>query len=158
MDSCRPAEPRDLTRIAVLARELHDELAALRGGEVWSARDARSEPLEDVYATLLADPDVDVRVGLIDEVIVGFGVLVLETLSTGAPLGRITELFVEPPARAIGVGEGIADELLGFAADHDCIGVDALALPGHRATKNFFEEQGFTARMLVMYRSLHPDA
>ena len=64
-------------------------------------------------------------------------------LSTGERLGRITELFVEP-ARAIGVGEGIADELLRFAADHDCIGVDALALPGHRATKNFFEEQGFT--------------
>ena len=157
MDSCRPAKTADLTRIAGLARELHDELAALRGGEIWAAQDARAEPLEEAFGALLDDPDTVVRVGLIDEVIVGFGVLVLETLSTGERLGRVTELFVEPPARAVGVGEGIADELVRFAADHDCVGVDALALPGHRETKNFFEEQGFTARALVMYRSLHGD-
>ncbi len=158
MDSCRPAAPADLPRIAGLARELHDELVALRGGEIWAAQDARPEPLEESFAILLDDPDVDVRVGLIDEVVVGFGVLVLETLSTGERLGRVTELFVEPPARAIGVGEGIADELVRFAADHHCIGVDALALPGHRETKNFFEDQGFTARALVMHRSLRPDS
>ena len=157
MDSCRPAERADLSRIAGLARELHAELGALRGGEVWAAQDARPEPLEDAFGALLDDPEAVVRVGLIDEVVVGFGVLVLETLSTGELLGRVTELFVEPPARAVGVGEGIADELVRFAADHDCIGVDALALPGHRETKNFFEEQGFTARALVMYRSLHGD-
>jgi len=157
MDSCRPAARGDLPRIAGLARELHDELVALRGGEIWAAQDARPEPLEESFGILLDDPDADVRVGLIDEVVVGFGVLVLETLSTGQRLGRVTELFVEPPARAIGVGEGIADELVRFAADHHCIGVDALALPGHRETKNFFEDQGFTARALVMHRSLRPD-
>jgi GNAT superfamily N-acetyltransferase len=154
MDSCRPAERADLPRVAALARELRDELTALRGGEVWAAQDARPEPLEDAFAALLDDPEAVVRVGLIDEVVVGFGVLVLETLSTGELLGRVTELFVEPPARAIGVGEGIADDLVRFAADRDCIGVDALALPGHRATKNFFEDQGFTARALVMHRWL----
>ncbi|HEV2993267.1 MAG TPA: GNAT family N-acetyltransferase [Acidimicrobiia bacterium] len=154
MDSCRPAERADLPRVAALARELRAELTALRGGEVWAAQDARPEPLEDAFAALLDDPEAIVRVGLIDEVVVGFGVLVLETLSTGELLGRVTELFVEPPARAIGVGEGIADDLVRFAADQDCIGVDALALPGHRATKNFFEEQGFTARALVMHRWL----
>lgn len=35
-----------------------------------------------------------------------------------------------------------------------CTGVDALALPGARATKNFFEENGFTARLLVVHRRL----
>jgi len=154
MDSCRPAERADLPRVAALARELRAELTALRGGEVWAAQDARPEPLEAAFAALLDDPEATVRVGLIDEVVVGFGVLVLETLSTGELLGRVTELFVEPPARAIGVGEGIADDLVRFATDQDCIGVDALALPGHRATKNFFEEQGFTARALVMHRWL----
>ena len=32
--------------------------------------------------------------------------------------------------------------------------MDATALPGHRAAKNFFEEQGFVARSLTMYRGL----
>jgi hypothetical protein len=35
--------------------------------------------------------------------------------------------------------------------------VDVIALPGHRATKNFFEEQGFTARAIVMHHGLDPD-
>jgi hypothetical protein len=31
-------------------------------------------------------------------------------------------------------------------------------LPGHRAAKNFFEEQGFVARSLTMYRGLSPSS
>ena len=32
--------------------------------------------------------------------------------------------------------------------------MDAMALPGHRSAKNFFEESGFTARKLVMHHRL----
>ena len=39
-----------------------------------------------------------------------------------------------------------------------CVGIDAFALPGHRAAKNFFEEQGFTARAIVMHHVLPPRA
>ena len=35
-----------------------------------------------------------------------------------------------------------------------CVGVDSLALPGNRHTKNFFETFGFKARALVVHRSL----
>lgn len=154
MEHCRPAEPQDIPRVAALARELHDELAPLRGGELWAARDARPEPLDDTLVGLLADPRVRVVVGLIDEVIVGFGIVELEVLSTNALLARITELFVEDGARSVGVGEIMAEALVAFAAERRCVGVDTLALPGHRAAKNFFEEQGFTARLLVMHHSL----
>jgi GNAT superfamily N-acetyltransferase len=154
VERCRPAEPDDIPRIAALARELHEELTAIRGGRLWAARDARPEPLDDTFAALLSDPDTRIVVGLIDDVIVGFGVIGFESLSTGECLGRVTELFVEPPARAIGVGESMTDALLALAAERRCIGVDALALPGHRATKNFFEDQGFTARALTMHRPL----
>jgi ribosomal protein S18 acetylase RimI-like enzyme len=152
VERCRPAEPADLDRIVALVRELHAELATLRGGEVWAAREARQAPLEPGLAALLADPSACVLVGLIDEVVVGYGALVVETLPTGARLGRITDLYVEEPARAVGVGEALADGLLAFAAAHDTVGVDAFSLPGHRATKNFFEDQGFTARALIMHR------
>ena len=33
-------------------------------------------------------------------------------------------------------------------------GIDSLALPGDRATKNFFERFGLTARAIVVHRSL----
>jgi GNAT superfamily N-acetyltransferase len=156
VERCRPARLEDLPRVAALGRELFAELTPLRGGELWAARDARPEPLEANLAPLLDDPDACVLVGTIDEVIVGFGVLLVERLSTGQDLGRITELFVEPPARSVGVGEAISEQLVAFAVDRGCVGVDALALPGHRDTKNFFEEQGFTARMLVMHHRTPP--
>jgi ribosomal protein S18 acetylase RimI-like enzyme len=157
VEHCRAATPDDLGRIVELARELHGELAPMRGGRVWAAREARVEPLEPGFAVLLDDPDVCVLVGTIDEVIVGFGVVTLETLTTGERLGRIAELFVEEAARAVGVGEAICDRLVAFAMERHCVGVDAVALPGHRATKNFFEDQGFTARALVMHRPARPD-
>ena len=97
----------------------------MRGGEIWAARDARREPLDAELAASLDDPDGCFLVGTIDEVIVGFGILVVEVLSTGDRLGRITELFVEEPARSVGVGEAISDALVDFATATGCLGVDA---------------------------------
>jgi GNAT superfamily N-acetyltransferase len=157
VEDCRPATLDDVARVVELAHELEGELAPMRGGRIWAARDARREPLEPALVRLLHDPDACVQVGTIDEVIVGFGILLVEILSTGERLGRITELFVEEPARAIGVGEAISGALVEFADTRRCIGVDALALPGHRSAKNFFEDQGFTARLLVMHRATRPE-
>jgi ribosomal protein S18 acetylase RimI-like enzyme len=61
---------------------------------------------------------------------------------------------VEPEAREVAVGEAIADRLVAFCRDARCTGIDAYALPGNRAAKNFFETHGFTARLLVMHRRL----
>src|ERR1700738_2628608 len=69
-----------------------------------------------------------------------------------ARLAVITDLFGEEGARSVGVGEAMITELVTFASRAGCIGVDALALPGARAAKNFFEESGFTARIIVMHR------
>ena len=156
MEDSRPATVADVGRIAELARAMQTELAALRGGALWRAREARAEPLEDVYAALLSDGDARVVVGTIDGVVLGFGVAIVERLRDGSALGVITDLFVEEPAREVGVGEEIVDSLVAYCTDRGCVGVDALALPGHRATKNFFEGQHFTARALVMHRRLGP--
>ena len=58
-------------------------------------------------------------------------------------------------SRSVGVGEAMADALVAHCTAQGCIGIDARALPGHRATKNFFEAHGFTARALVMHHVLH---
>jgi GNAT superfamily N-acetyltransferase len=154
VEAARPAAPADVGRVARLARELATELAPLRGGRTWSAREARSEPLEAVFTALLERTDACVAVGTIDDTVVGYGVVELEALRTGEVLGRITDLFIEPGARAVGVGEAVLGVLVEFCVAHGCVGIDAPALPGHRAAKNFFEESGFTARLLVMHRAL----
>ncbi len=128
------------------------ELRAMRGGAIWVEREAFPEPLDDAYAALLERDDACVVVGAIDDVVVGFAALVIDVLHDGARLGVITDLFVEEGAREVGVGEAMVGHLLAFCSDAGCIGVDALALPGARAAKNFFEESGFVARVIVMHR------
>ena len=154
MEAARAALDSDVERLAVLARQGAGELAPMRGGSVWAAREARAEPLEEAYRELLTRRDTSVVVGTIDDVVIGLGVGRIERLRDGRDLGIIDELFVEPEARSIGVGEAIVNLLLDFFREHRCIGADALALPGNRATKNFFEQHGFVARSIVMHRGL----
>lgn len=154
MESCRRATSGDLGEIVRLAGALRAELGGMRGGALWLARESRPEPLETSYGSLFTRDDALVVIGSIDTSAVGFGVVEIETLRSGEHLGSIAELFVETGARSVGVGEAMARVLIEFCEQHQCIGIDTRALPGHRATKNFFEEQGFTARALVMHHSL----
>jgi ribosomal protein S18 acetylase RimI-like enzyme len=154
VEGSRPATPEDVPRIADLAERARHELTPMKGGALWASREATAPPFEDAYAALLQRDDALVVVGTIDGAVIGFGAVTLDTLRTGDTLGVVTDLFVEPDARAVGVGETMADALVAFCAAHGCVGIDALALPGHRAAKNFFEESGFTARALVMHRPL----
>jgi hypothetical protein len=74
------------------------------------------------------------------------------TLRSGAHLGVITDLFVEPGA-AVGIGECMALQLIACckntAARNRCTGA-----PRPSGAKNF-ERNGFTARA-TMHRRLDP--
>ncbi len=154
MERARLAGPADVPRIAELTRAAIAELAPTRGGAVWKAREARPEPLEENLAAALADPCVRVLAGTIDGVIVGYAAVRIEDLRDGSRLGVVDDIFVEEGARGVGLGEAMMNDLVAWCVAQRCFGMDAMALPGHRLTKNFFEECGFTARKLVMYHSL----
>ena len=154
MEHARPARDDDLPRVLELAHELRDELRAMRGGALWETREARVQPTLEAFKALLARDDARILIGALDDVVVGYGTAELEQLRDGAVLGIIGDLYVEPEARAVGVGEAIADALVTFCVDAGCTGIDAFALPGHRQAKNFFERAGFTARALVMHKRL----
>jgi GNAT superfamily N-acetyltransferase len=66
----------------------------------------------------------------------------------------LSEIYVDPAARGLGVGERMMDLVLSWCADHHCQGIDSLALPGMRDSKNFFERFGLKARLLVVHRAL----
>jgi len=154
VEAARTATVDDLDQVVLLARQGVAELTPMRGGATWFARDARPEPLEAAFAALLERDDVDVVVGTIDGVVVGFGVGRVERLRDGSDHGVVDELFVDADARSVGVGEAIVERLVAFFSARGCTGADALALPGHRAAKNFFEQQGFVARAIVMHKRL----
>lgn len=154
MEAARLAVAADLARLAALCRQASAELAPARGGAMFLAREARPEPLEDRLADELADPGALVAVGTLDGVVVGYAAVHTEDLGDGTTLGVLSDLYVEEPARQVGVGEALMDAALAWCRARGCVGIDATALPGDRATKNFFETNGFTARLLVMHRRL----
>ncbi len=154
MEAARQARPDDVPRLAELTRAAIAELTPTRGGAVWMAAEARAEPIEAGLDALISDPDALVVVGTIDDVTVGYAVVRVAHLRDGSRLGVIDDIFVEDEARGVGLGETMMNDLIAWSVEHKCFGMDAMALPGHRQTKNFFEESGFTARKLVMHHSL----
>ncbi len=150
----RTATEQDLARLAELARAAIAELTPMKGGRVWAAREARPEPVEDSLKASLTDGATHLVVGTIDDVPIGYAAVHVEVLNDGSRLGVVDDIFVEEGARAVGVGEAMMNDLVAWCESEGCAGMDAMALPGHRSAKNFFEESGFTARKLVMHHRL----
>ena len=157
MEAARSATEADVDRLAELARAASEELRPTRGGDVFLANEARREPFEAGFAAEIAAELRDERIvlcGTITDVVVGYAAGRVDVLADGRLLGVITDLFVEPGAREVAVGERLMEQLLTWFRDRRCFGVDATALPGNRQTKNFFEGWGFSARLLVMHHGL----
>jgi GNAT superfamily N-acetyltransferase len=98
-----------------------------------------------------------VVVGEYDDVVVGYAALHVERLPDGSDLAVIDDIYVEPDAREVGVGDVVMRAVLDWCRARHCRGVDAVALPGNRAIKNFFERFGLTARAIVVHRPLGGD-
>ena len=166
----RTAHPSDIAQLVALTGEFYAEVGAEKGGDIWLRRHQRPPPLERSLDATLDDPDTAVLLGMIDDVTLGFGVVrrsddpTVAGHSTGDSTVRandppesiavIEELFVTVPARGVGVGRALLDAIVEWAADQGCSGVDAVALPGARETKNFFEAAHFTARAIVVHHRL----
>lgn len=168
MEGARPATAGDLDRLNELFAEALAELRPQRGGAVFVAREARPEPLEPGFAEALAARGWAVFAGTLDPadaargpgeqkpVVVGYAVVRTEELRDRTRLAVIEDLYVEAGARGVGVGEALMEVVLAWCRSEGCAGVDALALPGAREVKNFFESAGFSARLLVMHHRLEP--
>lgn len=156
MESVRPATPADLSRCADLLTGARQEVGHRRGGEVLLATGAdATQPrptLEDPARSLarwLDDDDAVVLVGLFEQVVVG-----VAAGTSRSATGLIECCYVEPGARRVGVGSALVTELADWFARRGCTGVDALALPGDRETKQLLEAAGFSARLLVLHRPM----
>jgi GNAT superfamily N-acetyltransferase len=158
VEGARLATADDVARLAELYLQAKEELLQFRGASLLFLREAWRDPVEQSLHREIGDPDRTVWVGTIDDFVIGYAAARVDDLPDGERLGVIEDLFVELDARSVGVGEAMTNLVIAWFEEHGCSGADALALPGARATKNFFEESGFTARLLVMHRRLKGDA
>jgi GNAT superfamily N-acetyltransferase len=153
-EAARSATAADLPALVTLATAAADEKHGQKGGPIWYRRERRQgEPGAELLAAVEAD-GYEVAVGTLDDAVVGYGVVRAEPLADGGVLGVIESIYVEPDARAVGLGEVLMDHLLDWCRGRGCFGVDSLALPGDRQTKNFFESFGLVARAIVVHRPL----
>jgi len=137
--SARPLTAGDVAAVTALRATALAEIAEARGGRLYEARPL---PL----------PDDEARpcwVGELAGTVVGYLVA-----SASGTLGRVDAVYVDHACRSVGVGTAMLEPALAWMEARGCTDADALALPGARATKNFFEEAGFTARLLVVHRRL----
>lgn len=153
-EGCRPAAVTDLPRLAELAEAAVADLEGGRGGAVWARHGARRPPFLEALDVELAAPDHHIVVGTLDETIMAYAVARIDTLADGGRLGVVTDLYTEPGVRELGIGEAMMQALIDWCAAQGCFGVDSLALPGDRHTKNFFESFGLVARAIIVHRPL----
>ena len=153
-ESARTSTPADLPDLAAMVVAAGEEKRAQKGGAVWYRRERRQGDPAALLAAALDAPDHEVAAGTLDGAVVGYAVARVERLADGGLLGVVDDLYVEPGARAVGVGEALMDHVLAWCRARGCFGVDSLALPGDRQTKNFFESFGLVARAIVVHRPL----
>ena len=146
----RRAHAADAGQLDALRARAVEAVAGQRSGPLFlRAEGARDTGSGDGHgADLLAVAEIDgAVVGFLEAVLVPVG-------SDGARLCRVTAVYVEPDAREVGAGEALMELVTSWARETGVVGIDALALPGARELKNFFESAGFAARLIVMHHRL----
>lgn len=175
MEGVRRAAPGDLERCAALLEAARQDALTRRGGPLLLLDACTTTDGVDATAAALgrwiaAGDDRVLLAGTFDGVVVGLGAAhVRATTESGGPadpasaadpagvadrMGVVDCCYVEPAARRVGVGGALASALVAWLTERGCAGVDVLALPGDRETKQLFESEGFSARLLVLHRPL----
>lgn len=153
----RRATPNDVDAIVALVEAVRVELGPERGGQAWLVTEARPDPVRASLASDVAEQqDFGVRVAVagIDDVVLGAAVTRSCARHDGTTAARIDELVVDPAARGVGLGVALLDDAVAWASAAGAHVIESTALPGQRATKNFFEAAGMKARLLTVSRLL----
>ena len=145
----RLATAGDIEALQWLQDHARAALVDVRGGNL---RLQECAAIDD-WAQLLSEADSRVLVAELDGVVLGFMVLVLRSASGRAV---ITYAFVEEGARELGLGDTMVEHAVAIARERGLGGIEAVALPGDRETKNLYERAGLTARKITVYKSLRP--
>ncbi len=150
----RPATPADVATLGRMRKQAFADLGPARGGLMYLERHAAELP--ELHADW-ANATRRVWLGGLNDVELGYLIATAAPIGSGEQVGVIEGIYVDRDARACGIGERMLAQAIDWFRAQGCVGVEATALPGERATKNFFEEHGLKTRLLVVYRSFSGD-
>ena len=153
MEAVRVATAADVPRLSELVTESMAASVVARAASLF--RHPHRIDLVDVrLQRALEANDRQLFAGTIDDYVIGVALVTIDPSAAHGAVGVIEELYVEPEARQVGVGESLLDACVEWCRQHSCVGVDIAALPGDRNAKNLCENNGFLARTLIMHRNL----
>ena len=156
--AARPATVDDIGTLTALYADLEAEQAALKS--MWPLFDGLELPVDGALGEIMADQHSLLVVGEIDEVVVGFTWARSEQMlerAGGERAGVVRLIYVDPDARGVSVGEAMIGLVLEELRRTGHRRFDARVSPGHRLAKNFFEQNGFAARLIIMHHEDGPD-
>ena len=136
----RPATSADAAQLGWLEREARASLIDRRGGDRWLAT---HPPKDESWDAVLETGDV--YVAEIDEVAVGYLVLIL-----AGRIAVVDDVYVTPPARELGFGDALLEAAIERARAAGCELLEGESLPGDRDTKNLYERAGIKARLITV--------
>lgn len=103
---------------------------------------------EEPVGVFIDAADALTLVAEVEDVIVGYA-SVRFVIDDRGRVARLVRVYVRPEARRIGIGDALVAAVVGYARERGCASLDTLALPGDRDTKNLYERNGITARLIV---------
>ncbi len=134
----RLAEPDDDDACRRLESECRSESAEARGAAAFFAEHG-SALHHDSGFTIVAD---------VEGIVVGFAAIRVSAVNAEA-VATIERVYVTAPARGVGIGDALIAGVRRVARERGCVRIDAYALPGDRGTKNLYERNGLTARLIT---------
>lgn len=136
------ADAQECERLDIEARQ---ETAGARGADAFFA--------EHPVGFLAGDASGYSVIAAVDGATVGFATV--RTTRVGESLvASIVRVFVTARARRVGVGDALIAAARAEARERGCTRIDAMTLPGDRDTKNLYERNGLTARLIVATSAL----
>lgn len=152
--SVRAATQDDLALVASCHHAAHIAIQDARGGELETLLNGRQEPQGESWRPYVGATDRSLLLGELDDTVVGYCALEHLELVNNTSIAMISELWVHPDARGVGIGAALMREIEATARQWGATGLDSRALPGDRTTKNFFESFGLVARAIHVHRKL----
>lgn len=145
----RIATTDDSDFLVGLLEEAIERTPVARRGDIYRHRH-RAVSVRERVASFHSSSAASAFVGSIDDVVVGFALV-----SIDVDLALIEELYVEPDARGVGIGEGLLEAAINWARARGCHGIDIDVLPGDRPMKNACERAGLVARTITMHKEMN---
>ena len=108
---------------------------------------------EDRWLSFTSQKNLLAIVAELDNVIVGYGTLLVEQKIRGGKAGHIEDIVIHPDFRRTGIGRAILDFLAGHAVELGCY---KLVLQCSEENRRFYELGGYRQTHLAMQKPLGP--